>query len=68
MSKPEEQFLDELQNLFLNRLDRTIRPLSSVLDDEKYYKLVMQEIEQSEEIRDAIKKLIETYKLSVSKK
>lgn len=68
MVKPEEQFLDELQNLFLNRLDKTIRPLSSVLDDKQYYKIVMQEIEHSEEIRDAIKKLIESYKISVGKK
>lgn len=68
MSKPEEQFLDELQNLFLNRLDKTIRPLSAVLDDEQYYKIVMQEIERSEEVRDAIKKLIETYKVSILKR
>ena len=68
MSKPEEQFLDELQNLFLNRLDKTIRPLSQVLDQEKYYKLLMQEIEHSEEVREAIKKLIEAYKVVVKKR
>ncbi|OGQ35224.1 MAG: hypothetical protein A3F16_05010 [Deltaproteobacteria bacterium RIFCSPHIGHO2_12_FULL_43_9] len=68
MGKPEEQFLNELQNLFLNRLDKTIRPLSALLDEKQYYKIVMQEIEISEEVRDAVKKLIETYKISIEKK
>lgn len=68
MGKPEEQFLNELQNLFLNRLDKSIRPLSEVLDDKQYYKIVMQEIERSEELRDAIKNLVGTYKISIEKK
>lgn len=68
MEKPEEQFLNELQNLFLNRLDKSIRPLSEVLNDKQYYKIVMQEIERSEELRNAIKKLIETFKISIEKK
>ena len=68
MGKPEDQFLDELQNLFLNKLDKTIRPLSEVLDQDKYYKLIMQEIEQSEEVRQAIKELIEAYKVVIKKK
>ena len=68
MGKPEEQFLDELQNLFLNRLDKSIRPLTEVLKENEYYKVIMQEIERSEEVRDALKKLLETYKVSVQKK
>lgn len=63
----ETQFLEDLQNLFLEKMEHQLKLVADRVDSETYYKIMMKEIEDSEKLLKEIKELLENYHLKVMK-
>ena len=61
----QEKFLEEIENLFMTKLDKCFRSLSGFLEPTDYYKVVMQQIDSAESIKAAVKDLLSRYEITV---